>query len=60
MDKEDALVVFQQHIRIAEKQYEEERQLEEKRIRRHERKIRESFGNIPRSAGKQPFKIPSI
>ena len=44
MDKEDALVVFQQHIRTAEKQYDEERQLEEKRIRRHERKIREAFG----------------
>lgn len=43
MDKEDALVVFQQHIRAAEKHYANEKQLETKRIRRRERKVREAF-----------------
>ncbi|KAI1725262.1 FF domain-containing protein [Ditylenchus destructor] len=43
MDKEDALVVFQEHILEAEKLYEKEKQLEAKRIHRQERKTRESF-----------------
>jgi pre-mRNA-processing factor 40 len=43
MDKEDALVVFQQHIRAAEKHYTKEKQLDTKRIRRQERKVREAF-----------------
>lgn len=43
MDKEDALVVFQQHIRNAEKESAKEKQLEAKRIKRHERKVRETF-----------------
>ncbi|KAI1731757.1 FF domain-containing protein [Ditylenchus destructor] len=43
MDKEDALVVFQDQILEAEKLYEKEKQLEAKRIHRQERKIREAF-----------------
>lgn len=43
MDKEDALIVFQDHIRLAEELYVKEKQMEEKRQRRHERKVREAF-----------------
>ncbi|VDN57211.1 unnamed protein product [Dracunculus medinensis] len=43
MDKEDALIVFEEHIRTAEKHYLKEKDLEEKRRRRQERKIREAF-----------------
>lgn len=43
MDKEDALICFEDHIRELEKQEEEER--ERKRIlqKRHNRKCREAF-----------------
>lgn len=43
MDKEDALIVFEDHIRTAEREYFKEKELEERRRRRHERKIREAF-----------------
>uniref|UniRef100_A0A915D1L9 FF domain-containing protein n=1 Tax=Ditylenchus dipsaci TaxID=166011 RepID=A0A915D1L9_9BILA len=43
MDKEDALVVFQGYIENAEKLYEKEKQLELKRHKRIERKVRENF-----------------
>ncbi|VDK67882.1 unnamed protein product [Litomosoides sigmodontis] len=43
MDKEDALIVFEEHIRTAEKHYLKEKDMEERRRRRQERKIREAF-----------------
>uniref|UniRef100_A0A915BGX2 FF domain-containing protein n=2 Tax=Parascaris univalens TaxID=6257 RepID=A0A915BGX2_PARUN len=43
MDKEDALIVFEDHIRTAEKHYMKEREMEERRRKRQERKIREAF-----------------
>ena len=43
MDKEEALVVFQKHIRAAEEQHEKDKQQDSKRRRRQERKIREAF-----------------
>lgn len=46
MDKEDALIVFEQHIRESEKEHDEEFEQEKKRIRRMQRKNREAFGVI--------------
>ncbi|XP_059607839.1 pre-mRNA-processing factor 40 homolog A [Phlebotomus argentipes] len=43
MDKEDALIVFEDHIRSLEKEYEEEKELEKKRMRRLSRKNRDAF-----------------
>jgi pre-mRNA-processing factor 40 len=43
MDKEDALIVFEEHIRTLEKEDIKERELELKRLRRQQRKNRESF-----------------
>jgi pre-mRNA-processing factor 40 len=43
MDKEDALMIFQQHIRAAEEQYQKDKAAESKRNKRQERKIREQF-----------------
>ncbi|GAB0089817.1 pre-mRNA-processing factor 40 homolog A [Sergentomyia squamirostris] len=43
MDKEDALIVFEEHIRGLEKEYEEEKELEKKRQRRLARKNRDAF-----------------
>uniref|UniRef100_A0A1B0D1J8 Uncharacterized protein n=1 Tax=Phlebotomus papatasi TaxID=29031 RepID=A0A1B0D1J8_PHLPP len=43
MDKEDALIVFEEHIRSLEKEYEEEKELEKKRMRRLARKNRDAF-----------------
>ena len=43
MDKEDALIVFEDHIRELEKEEEEEREKEKKRIKRNQRKNRDSF-----------------
>uniref|UniRef100_A0A1B0C8A0 Putative spliceosomal protein fbp11/splicing factor prp40 n=1 Tax=Lutzomyia longipalpis TaxID=7200 RepID=A0A1B0C8A0_LUTLO len=43
MDKEDALIVFEEHIRGLEKEYEEEKELEKKRSRRLARKNRDAF-----------------
>lgn len=43
MDKEDALVVFEDHIRALEKEEEEERRREKCRVYRSQRKNREAF-----------------
>lgn len=43
MDKEDALIVFEEHIRQLEQEEEEERKREEKRMVRSARKNREAF-----------------
>ncbi|MFH4982523.1 hypothetical protein AB6A40_009232 [Gnathostoma spinigerum] len=43
MDKEDALIIFEDHIRTAEKLYMKEKELEERRRKRRERKVREAF-----------------
>lgn len=43
MDKEDALVVFEDHIRALEKEAEEERDQEKKRTKRMQRKNRDAF-----------------
>lgn len=44
MDKEDALVVFEEHIRELEKEEDEEKEREKKRSKRQQRKNRERFG----------------
>ncbi|BES92767.1 FF domain [Nesidiocoris tenuis] len=44
MDKEDALIVFEEHIRELEKEEEEEREKEKKRRKRQQRKNRDAFG----------------
>ncbi|CAD6188426.1 unnamed protein product [Caenorhabditis auriculariae] len=46
MDKEDALIVFEEHIKTAEKEYDNEKQMEERRIKRQERKVREAFQQL--------------
>lgn len=43
MDKEDALIVFQKHIKLAEEHYIKEKQNNALRIKRQERKTREAF-----------------
>lgn len=43
MDKEDALVVFEEHIRELEKEEEEDRDREKRRKKRLERKNRDNF-----------------
>ncbi|PAV65187.1 hypothetical protein WR25_14516 [Diploscapter pachys] len=43
MDKEDALIVFEEHIKQLEKDHEEEKENEDNRIKRQERKVREAF-----------------
>lgn len=43
MDKEDALTVFEDHIKQSEKEHEEEKEQEEKRLRRQNRKVREDY-----------------
>ncbi|CAL8095974.1 unnamed protein product [Orchesella dallaii] len=43
MDKEDALIVFERHIKDLEKEEDEEREQEKKRKRRIERKNRDGF-----------------
>lgn len=43
MDKEDALIVFEEHIRQAEKEHAEIKEAEERRVKRQERKVREDF-----------------
>uniref|UniRef100_A0A8C6UV61 Pre-mRNA-processing factor 40 homolog A n=1 Tax=Neogobius melanostomus TaxID=47308 RepID=A0A8C6UV61_9GOBI len=46
MDKEDALICFEEHIRALEKEEEEEKQKTLLRERRRQRKNRESFGKF--------------
>ena len=43
MDKEDALIVFEDHIRELEKEEDEEREKEKKRLKRSQRKFRDAF-----------------
>ena len=43
MDKEDALIVFEDHIRELEKEEETEKEKEKKRTKRQQRKNRDSF-----------------
>ncbi|XP_055386207.1 pre-mRNA-processing factor 40 homolog A isoform X2 [Condylostylus longicornis] len=43
MDKEDALIVFEQHIRMLEKEEVEEKEREKKRNKRQQRKNRDGF-----------------
>ncbi|XP_076360616.1 pre-mRNA processing factor 40 isoform X2 [Tachypleus tridentatus] len=43
MDKEDALIVFEEHIRQLEQEEEEEKERERKRTKRQQRKNREAF-----------------
>lgn len=43
MDKEDALIVFEDHIRELEKEVEEEKEAEKRRRKRLQRKNREAF-----------------
>ena len=43
MDKEDALIVFEDHIRQLEKEEEVEKDKERKRQKRHQRKNRDAF-----------------
>jgi hypothetical protein len=43
MDKEDALIVFEDHIRELEKTHEDEGEAQRKYIRRTNRKNREAF-----------------
>ena len=47
MDKEDALIVFEDHIREMEKEEEEEKDREKKRNKRQQRKNRDNFGVSP-------------
>lgn len=44
MDKEDALIVFEDHIRELEKEEEEEKEKDKKRRKRQQRKNRDAFG----------------
>jgi pre-mRNA-processing factor 40 len=53
MDKEDALIVFEDHIRDLEKEEEEERRREKSRIYRTQRKNREAFVQLLESMHKQ-------
>jgi len=43
MDKEDALIVFEKHVKELEKEEEEEREMDKRRKRRIERKNRDAF-----------------
>ena len=43
MEKEDALIVFEDHIRELEMEEEQERDKEKKRVRRLQRKNRDAF-----------------
>ncbi|KAG8182480.1 hypothetical protein JTE90_020398 [Oedothorax gibbosus] len=43
MDKDDALIVFEEHIRQLEQEEEEEKEREKKRVLRQQRKNREAF-----------------
>lgn len=43
MDKEDALIVFEEHIRTLEREEEEDKEREKKRLKRQQRKNRDNF-----------------
>merc|ERR1711971_580917 len=46
MDKEDALITFEDHIRELEKEWEQERDKEKKRTKRLQRKNRDAMNNL--------------
>ena len=43
MDKEDALLCFQDHIKMEEQEYDDEKERERRMLRRVQRKNREAF-----------------
>ena len=43
MDKEDALVCFEEHIRMLEQEYDDEKEQQRRRTKRLQRKNREGF-----------------
>ena len=43
MDKEDALICFEEHIRMLEQEYDDERERDRRRVRRQQRKNRDAF-----------------
>lgn len=43
MDKEDALICFEEHIRMLEQENDDEKERERRRGKRNQRKNRESF-----------------
>jgi len=43
MDKEDALVCFEEHIRMLEQDYDDEKERDRRRVKRRQRKNREGF-----------------
>ena len=43
MDKEDALICFEEHIRLLEQENDDEKERDRRRIKRNQRKNRESF-----------------
>lgn len=43
MDKEDALICFEDHIRLLEQENDDEKERERRRFKRNQRKNRESF-----------------
>ncbi|XP_023294574.2 pre-mRNA-processing factor 40 homolog A [Lucilia cuprina] len=43
MDKEDALIVFEEHIRTLEREEDQEKEQEKKRLKRQQRKNRDNF-----------------
>lgn len=43
MDKEDALVCFEEHIRMLEQEYDDEKEQQRRRTKRIQRKNREGF-----------------
>lgn len=43
MDKEDALIVFEEHIRVLEKEETDQKEREKKRLKRQCRKNRDQF-----------------
>ena len=43
MDKEDALVCFQEHIKLLEQEYDDEKERDKRNVKRTQRKSREAF-----------------
>lgn len=43
MDKEDALICFEDHIRMLEQEYDDEKERDRRRLRRKQRKNRDAF-----------------
>ena len=43
MDKEDALMCFEDHIRMLEQEFDDEKERERRRVKRQQRKNREGF-----------------